>query len=200
MGMLGIIRLLKLITKFIKGEDLLAIMISAFLAYLVTSFLPEGPWVSYVFLLLYYHLFLAWVVVDPDRKKIHSVSIIPTIVMHLTVLALIVGLVMARNSLPFFVILRFSVVGLASAERRMLSTWTIEKEDPVDTKAAAVSAAAAEVVDSLTGEEYEEWVTYLSKRDPRSVKAGTTVKQEYEQWLLARAKTRPAVSSNTIPA
>jgi len=83
----------------------------------------------------------------------------------------------------------------------MLSTWTVEKEEaPVDAKVAAVSAAAAEVVDSLTGEEYEEWVTYLSKRDPRSVKAGTTVKQEYEQWLLTRAKNRSAVSSNATPA
>jgi len=83
----------------------------------------------------------------------------------------------------------------------MLSTWTVEKEEaPVDAKAAAVSAAAAEVVDSLTGEEYEEWVSYLSTRDPRSVKAGTTVKQEYEQWLLARAKNRPAVSSTASPA
>jgi hypothetical protein len=193
--------LLKVFTKLVKGEDLLAFMISALIAYLFASFLPDGPWVSYVFILLFYHLFLAWVVVDPDRKKVHSVSIVPIIVMHLTVLALIVGFIMARSTLPYFVILRFGIVGLALAERRMLSTWTVDKEEAaVDPKAAAVSAAAAEVVDSLTGEEYEEWVSYLSKRDPRSVKAGTTVKQEYEQWLLARAGNRSAVTSNASPA
>ena len=198
---MGFMSLLKVFTKLVKGEDLLAFMISAVIAYLFASFLPEGPWVSYVFILLFYHLFLAWVVVDPDRKKVHSVSIVPIIVMHLTVLAIIVGFIMARSSLPYFAILRFSVVGLAFGERRMLSTWTVEKEEaPVDAKAAAVSAAAAEVVDSLTGEEYEEWVSYLSKRDPRSVKAGTTVKQEYEQWLLARARNRSAVTSNASPA
>jgi hypothetical protein len=198
---MGLMSLLKIFTKLVKGEDLLAFMLSAFIAYLVSSLLPDGPWVSYVFLLLFYHLFLAWVVVDPDRKKIHSVSIVPTIVMHLTVLALILGLIMTRSSLPFFVVLRFSVVGLAIAERRMLSTWTVEKnEAPVDAKAAVVSAAAAEVVESLTGEEYEEWVSYLSQRDPRSVKAGTTVKQEYEQWLIARAKSHAAVPSNASPA
>jgi hypothetical protein len=140
-------------------------------------------------------------VVDPDRKKLQTVSIVPTVVMHLTALALIVGFIMTRSSVPFFVILRFSIVGLAIAERRMLSTWTEEKKEvQVDAKAAAVSAAAAEVVDSLTGEEYEEWVSYLSKRNPLSVKAGTTVKQEYEQWLLARVRNRPAVSSNASPA
>jgi hypothetical protein len=193
--------LLKVFTKLVKGEDLLAFMISALIAYLFSSFLPDGPWVSYVFILLFYHLFLAWVVVDPDRKKVHSVSIVPIIVMHLTVLALIVGFIMARSTLPYFVILRFGIVGLALAERRMLSTWTVDKEEAAaDPKAAAVSAAAAEVVDSLTGEEYEEWVSYLSKRDPRSVKAGTTVKQEYEQWLLARARNRSAVTSNASPA
>ena len=198
---MGIMTLLKVFTKLVKGEDLLAFMISALIAYLFASFLPDGPWVSYVFILLFYHLFLAWVVVDPDRKKVHSVSIVPIIVMHLTVLALIVGFILARSTLPYFVILRFGIVGLALAERRMLSTWTVDKEEAaVDPKAAAVSAAAAEVVDSLTGEEYEEWVSYLSTRDPRSVKAGTTVKQEYEQWLLARAKNRPAVSSTASPA
>jgi len=198
---MGIMTLLKVFTKLVKGEDLLAFMISALIAYLFASFLPDGPWVSYVFILLFYHLFLAWVVVDPDRKKVHSVSIVPIIVMHLTVLALIVGFIMARSTLPYFVILRFGIVGLALAERRMLSTWTVDKEEAaVDPKAAAVSAAAAEVVDSLTGEEYEEWVSYLSKRDPRSVKAGTTVKQEYEQWLLARAGNRSAVTSNASPA
>ncbi|MGA2650284.1 MAG: hypothetical protein ABSF28_07165 [Terracidiphilus sp.] len=199
---MGFMTLLKIFTKLVKGEDLLAFMISAFIAYLVGSFLPEGPWVSYVFILLFYHLFLTWVVIDPDRKKIHSVSIAPTIVMHLTVLSLIVGFIMARSSVPFFVILRFSIVGLAIAERRMLSTWTVEKKEVpvVDAKAAAISAAAAEVSDSLTGEEYEEWVSYLSKRDPLSVKAGTTVKQEYEQWLLARARNRSVVSSNASPA
>ncbi|MGA2849399.1 MAG: hypothetical protein ABSE46_10410 [Terracidiphilus sp.] len=193
--------LLKIFTKLVKGEDLLAFMFSALVAYLVASFLPEGPWVSYVFILIFYHLFLAWVVVDPDRKKLQTVSIVPTVVMHLTALALIVGFIMTRSSVPFFVILRFSIVGLAIAERRMLSTWTEEKKEvQVDAKAAAVSAAAAEVVDSLTGEEYEEWVSYLSKRNPLSVKAGTTVKQEYEQWLLARVRNRPAVSSNASPA
>ena len=198
---MGIMTLLKIFTKLVKGEDLLAFMFSALVAYLVASFLPEGPWVSYVFILLFYHLFLAWVVVDPDRKKLQTVSIVPTVVMHLTALALIVGFIMTRSSVPFFVILRFSIVGLAIAERRMLSTWTEEKKEvQVDAKAAAVSAAAAEVVDSLTGEEYEEWVSYLSKRNPLSVKAGTTVKQEYEQWLLARVRNRPAVSSNASPA
>jgi hypothetical protein len=193
--------LLKIFTKLVKGEDLLAFIASALIAELVVSFLPEGPWVSYVFILLFYHLFLAWVVLDPDRKKLHSVSIVPTIVMHLTVLSLIVGLILTQSSVPFFVVLRFSIVGLAIAERKMLSTWTDEKEEvKVDAKVAAISAAAAEVVDSLTGEEYEEWVSHLSKRDPRSVKAGTTVKQEYEQWLLARARNRPAVSSNASPA
>jgi hypothetical protein len=198
---MGIMTLLKIFTKLVKGEDLLAFMFSALVAYLVASFLPEGPWVSYVFILIFYHLFLAWVVVDPDRKKLQTVSIVPTVVMHLTALALIVGFIMTRSSVPFFVILRFSIVGLAIAERRMLSTWTEEKKEvQVDAKAAAVSAAAAEVVDSLTGEEYEEWVSYLSKRNPLSVKAGTTVKQEYEQWLLARVRNRPAVSSNASPA
>lgn len=198
---MGIMTLLKILTKLVKGEDLLAFMFSALVAYLVASFLPEGPWVSYVFILIFYHLFLAWVVVDPDRKKLQTVSIVPTVVMHLTALALIVGFIMTRSSVPFFVILRFSIVGLAIAERRMLSTWTEEKKEvQVDAKAAAVSAAAAEVVDSLTGEEYEEWVSYLSKRNPLSVKAGTTVKQEYEQWLLARVRNRPAVSSNASPA
>jgi hypothetical protein len=121
--------------------------------------------------------------------------------MHLTALAIIVGFIMAQDSIPFFMVLRFGVASLASVERKVLTSWAgKETEAPVSAKAAAVSAAAAEASESLTGEEYEEWISYLSKRDPKSVKVGTTVKDEYQQWLLARAKARAVVSSNTNPA
>jgi hypothetical protein len=198
---MGLLSLIRIITKLVKGQDLFAFVISAFITYLIAAVLPQGPWTSYIFILLFYHMFLAWLVFDPDRKKLHSVPIVPAILMHLTALAIIVGFIMAQDSIPFFMVLRFGVASLASVERKVLTSWAgKETEAPVSAKAAAVSAAAAEASESLTGEEYEEWISYLSKRDPKSVKVGTTVKDEYQQWLLARAKARAVVSSNTNPA
>jgi hypothetical protein len=197
---MGLMALLKIVTKLVKAQDMIAFLVSAFITYLVSAVLPQGPWTIYVFILLFYHMFLAWLVFDPEREKIYSVPILPAILMHVTAVALIVGFLMARNSIPFFIVLRFGVASLAAVERKMISSWGVKRtEAPVSAKAAAVSAAAAVEIDSLTGEEYEEWLTYLRKRDPKSVKAGTTVKDEFQQWLLARAQARAAISSNANP-
>jgi len=56
------------------------------------------------------------------------------------------------------------------------------------------NAAVVSVIATATGEDYEAWTQYLSHRDSRLRKPGLTVKEEYEQWMVARLKSRSGSS------
>jgi hypothetical protein len=61
------------------------------------------------------------------------------------------------------------------------------KEIPVSSE---VKDAASIVNANATGDDYAAWSNYLAHRDPRLRKPGMSVKEEYEQWMLARIKSR----------
>ena len=80
------------------------------------------------------------------------------------------------------------IAGLAIFERGWLFT-----EDNIQYK-SEVPAAAPAVTD--TAEDYQEWLNYLAKQSLASRKPGSSLKEEYGRWLLARAQNQPAVPSN----
>jgi hypothetical protein len=43
---------------------------------------------------------------------------------------------------------------------------------------------------TATGEDNEEWLRHLSTRNPTHRKAGSSINEEYQAWLLKRAKSR----------
>jgi hypothetical protein len=198
---MGVMSLVRLIAKLADGGDLLAFIVAAALGYGVAAVLPDGPWTNYVFILVFYHLFLAWLVIDADHKTGISLPIVSTILTHLACLAIIISFGMARNAIPYFAILRVSVAGLALFERSWLfSGGGPKKEVVLSPKAAEAAATAAAAASAATAEDYEEWLRHLSRRDPLTVKAGTTVKQEYEQFMVARVRSRPVAASENQPA
>lgn len=68
-------------------------------------------------------------------------------------------------------------------------------------KSPAGEGAAVEFsyADASTGEEDNEFIKYLSHAIRPFRKPGVSVKQEYELWLRARAKTR-GVSGSRVSA
>jgi hypothetical protein len=163
-----------------------------------------------------FHLFLAWLVITSVRKGL-SLSIISTILTHLACLTVVYVcssalsvLSLAGHSIPIyaFLILRpiryildLCVPGLAVFERAWLfSGSNIKKEAPVTAKSAALAAEKKAAADVATREDYEAWLGYVTKRNPALVKHGMTLKDEYEEWMLARVKNRPpAAHSTTAP-
>ena len=71
-----------------------------------------------------------------------------------------------------------------------------KKEAPVDpvVAAAAHKVAAARAIATATGEDNEAWIHYLSHRNPKLRKPGMTIKEEYEQWMVERVKSRTKAS------
>lgn len=193
---MGILSLVKLFARFVKLEDLIAFLFSVFLGYMAASFLPDGPWPAYAFVLITYHLFLAWLVFDADQKNI-SLPIFSTVLTHLACLALAIVFVKTRSSIPFFGFVRVGFVGMAVFERNWIFSMAKEKTEAQVLKPAAAAAAAevAAITSSATGDDFEAWQQYIAHRKPVSRKPGTTVQDEYNQFMVARAKARSATTA-----
>jgi len=69
-----------------------------------------------------------------------------------------------------------------------------KKEIPAAVQAAAASQAATLL--SSTADDHAEWLNYVARQKPPFPKPGSSLKGEYEKWMLARANGRVAVPSN----
>jgi hypothetical protein len=166
------------------------------LGYLLKLYLPEGAWATYVPILVTYHLFLVWLVFTADHKAGFSLPIFSTILTHLACLIVVVSLAVGRDFIPFFWLVRYCIPGIAPFETNWLFSGGRKDEGDRVTSAGAAKRATA----AATAEDYEEWLRYLQKRNPLSVKSGMTLKEEYEQFMVARIKSRPAIPSTDNPA
>jgi hypothetical protein len=175
----------------LDGKDIAAFVVASLLGYLSASLVPAGTWAVLTSILVSYHLFLAWLVITAENRANVSLPIFSTIATHLACLVLIVPLGLASRFIPFFGIFRYGIVGLAIFERGWLFTEnTVQyKEEPPATPIVTDSA-----------EDYQEWLNYLAKQNPASRKPGSSLKEEYGRWLLARAQNRPAVPSPAVPS
>ena len=199
-------------------EDVAAYIISDIIGSIVYLLLRESTSLALIASILFsFHLFLAWLVITSYRRGL-SLSIISTILTHLACLVVVYlcssalsALSESVGSIPIyaFLILRpiryildLCIPGLAVFERAWLfSEGKSKKEVPVTAKSAALAADKEAAAAAATREDYEAWLGYVAKRNPSSVKLGMTLKDEYEEWMVARVKNRPpAAHSNTAPS
>ena len=170
----------------LDGKDIAAFVVAGLLGFLSATLVPDGTWAALTSILVSYHLFLAWLVITAENRAGVSLPIFSTIATHLACLVLIVPPAFAGHFIPFFGILRYGIAGLAIFERGWLFT-----EDNVQYKKPPATPIITD-----TAEDYQEWLNYLAKQSPASRKPGSSLKEEYGHWLLARAQNRPAVPSN----
>ena len=198
---MGILSLVRLIAKLVKGGDLIAFIVSAGVGYFLATFLPEGPWTNYVFILVTYHLFLTWLVIDSDHQKSLSASIPLAILTHVACLALILAIAFRHQNIPFYGVLRFSVAGFAFFERDWLFKGGVKKDESAEkkkpiklapTKVATPLVSADDAMSEATVEDHDAWLRYLSQSNRPYKRAGLSVKEEYEHWLIVRVSARHA--------
>jgi len=182
-----------ILTRWVKGSDLVAFVVCAVTGFLVSVLLPEGPWRSYVSILIFYHLLLAWLLIETSKRVGVAPPVGATILTHLVCVILVSAFATGRDVIPFFVILRYAVGALAFFERSWLfGVYTREEKAPLPTPMSAEAAAA---VAEATAGDYDAWLQYLAHRNPLSRKPGMSAQDEYEQWMVARLKAR-AVSGD----
>jgi len=178
----------------VKAADLVAFLISAFLGYMASTLVPAGPWANYTFILVFYHLFLAWLLIDAGHKTGVSLPIVTAILTHLACLAIIVFYGMGQHVIPFYRVLRFGIIALAIFERNWIFSGGKKKQE------LPVVAPISTVIAEATADDQEAWLNHLATRNPLSRKPGISIKDEYEEWLAARAKKRRTSSAISTPS
>lgn len=171
-------------------------LICAGIGYLIGHFFGDGPWVTYISMLVTYHLFLGFLLITAEHEAGFSMPIGQTILSHAACLAVIVGLGMGRHAIPFFYVIRLFVPGLAPFEVKWLFGGEIKKKAGLEaavavTAPAAVPVAVAPAKFTTSAEDYEAFLKLLHEGGKRPFrKPGVSVKQEFEMWAEAQAKAR----------
>jgi hypothetical protein len=172
----------------LEGRDIVGFVLANLLGLLVGTLVPQGSWAIYTSILVSYHLFLIWLIVLDDQTGV-SLPIVSTIVTHVACLVVVLPLGMGRHYIPFFGIFRYSIAALAIFERKWLFS-----EESSQRRQQIAPAAAPVIVD--TAEDYRDWLQHLAQQKPGTRNPRSSLKAEYEQWLLARAKSRLTVPAN----
>jgi hypothetical protein len=175
----------------LEGKDIVAFMFASLLGFLAGTLVPAGWWAVYASILVSYHVFLAWLVLTADHEVGVSLRPASTIVTHLACLAVVLPLGMGQHFIPFFGLFRYTIAALAIFERGWLFSGNSSRPKNPDL------SSNTPIVNS-TSEDYQEWLSYLAEQKPASRKLGTSLKAEYEQWLLTRPQSRPAEPSSDL--
>jgi hypothetical protein len=177
-----------------------AFIISSLIGFVVARYLFEGTWATYAYILISYHLFLAWLVITAEHETGFSLPIFSTMITHLACLIVVIGLTVGRHYIPFFGLIRYCIPAMAPFERDWLFSGNAQKKDVKKKKvpaAAAVNGIPVHVaIAEATAEDHEAWIRYLAQPNRATKKPGLTVKDEYEQWLVARIGRRRAAASS----
>lgn len=184
-----------------------AFIISSLIGFVVARYLFEGAWATYAYILISYHLFLAWLVITAEHEKGFSLPIFSTIVTHLACLTIVVGVTVGRHYIPFFGLIRYFIPAMAPFERDWVfkgskkTVESAEKKEPAKPAKPAKTAAAVHLVSvdtalsEATLEDHDAWLRHLSQPNRPLKRAGLSVKEEYQQWLVARVSARQAAAS-----
>jgi hypothetical protein len=115
-----------------------------------------------------------------------------TAVTHLACLGVVVGVGIGRHYVPLFGIIRYFIPAMAPFECTWLFSAATTRRPVQAVKKIASSAPTGEVEQPVepTAEDYEAWLKHLATRHPSTVKRGLSVKDEYEQFIAARAQKR----------
>jgi hypothetical protein len=203
---------LAVFSKF-EGPDFVAFGACGLAGYFAGTLAPAGSGAAiYIAILVSYHLFLGWLIFLSNGHKDAGVSlpVLHTVATHAACLFVIFGPVIAAvHTIPHFGVSDdHSMEGVQAADRtyRMIQAlccsiagfamfernWLFSNEGPVVEKQKTVEVPVAPVVMQSTAEDFQAWQQYLAqqKKGPRPL--GSSLKTEYEQWLLARQHARSA--------
>lgn len=165
-----------------------AYIVAALIGFGIGHYLLEGAAAAFGSILISYHLYLLFLVLLAKHEKGLSLPIGQTILTHLAVLVVVVGIPYIRAQIPFFSFVSLLIPGLAPFETNWLfsgqgqSVKATEESKPFDTASA-------------TSEDHREFVVYLKAGHRSFRKPGGTVDDEFRAWLADRAKKNGAAEA-----
>lgn len=203
----------------LEGPDIFAYMVSNLLGLVVFFWLKPTSLTLAITASIFvsFHLFLAWLVITAERETGFSLPIVSTIFTHIACVvvvylcsALIDAVSGSARFLPIYFlfalrpiryVLALCIPGLALFERYWLfSGGGKKKEVKITPEAAALAVETAAVADAATADDYDEWLKFVAQQKPPFPKPGSSLKAEYQRWLLAKSRSRAALPANVKQA
>lgn len=180
-----------------------AFVVCSLIGYLLAHYLPAGAWSAYAPILISYHLYLAFLVLTAEHNAGFSMPVFSTILTHSAFLALLIGLAVGRNYVPFFGLIRIFIPALAPFESMWLFSGGMpQKEVPQKTAAVPAPVSTNQIPVSAppeaeyTADEHTAWMRYLATPRRAFRKPGLSVADEFKQWQAARAQYRAILAQN----
>jgi hypothetical protein len=188
--------------------DIGVYIVSSIIGFIVFMWLRHNlPLAILVSSFLSFHLFLGWLVFTADHETGFSLPIVSTIFTHFACLVIVylctavirvfsvAGLYFPIYLFPLLRPLRYIIALCIPAIAMFERFWLFsggKKKKTVPLTAAQVAAAAenAAAAEAATASDYEEWMRYVALQKRPFPKPGSSLKVEYERWLVARAKSR----------
>jgi len=182
----------------LKRIDTVVFVLASVIGFFAGRLLQDPTWSLYASILISYHIFLAWLVFSGEKKAGISLPLFSTILTHAACVFLVVALVIIRRHVPYFAILRFGISAIALFERSWLFTAVKPKANLEEARRAArKSAVNRQTILALArGEDHEAWQRHLAMRSPTQRRRGRSINEEYEQWLLDRARSRASQTTS----
>jgi hypothetical protein len=171
----------------LQGEDFVAFIMAAFAGYVAGSFITDPDWAAYVSILVSYHPFLTWLVINSPGKFGLSMPAWSSALTHAACMVVALGPVGFTNHTSMgFGLFRYSIAAIALFEHG----WVFSKEEakPALDDKEATAVVGADI--SATASDEIAWLEHLRRRRPGMTKPGITIRQEHDAWLCARLKTR----------
>lgn len=156
-----------------------------------------GDWAVLAYVIITYHAILALYVIRSEHKTGLSLPILSTIVTHSAFLAVVVSIAMGKHYFPPLGLIRYFIPGLAPFEAKWLFAGDMKKPArpaPAPVHSAAAVEQAAPVSSADMADDYTAWLQYLAQKNSGARKRVGSVKDEYDQFMAARAKARASNS------
>jgi hypothetical protein len=175
------------------------------LALALSHLLPDTALATYAYILISYHLVLAFNVFTADKEAGMSLPWGQTILTHLACVGLLVGMAMGRHTIPFFGLIRFAVPGLApfeaswlfSGEKVKIARLTDLEAIEAATLAPVLEQTAADLTPAPGAPPAAKLAAPESKKSAAPAPfvaslAFTSTGEQYEEFLkLMKAGKRP---------
>ena len=76
---------------FLAGKNGVVFIVCSVIGFVIARYLFEGAWATFAYILISYHLFLAWLVITAERETGFSLPIFSTIITHLACLTVVIA-------------------------------------------------------------------------------------------------------------
>jgi hypothetical protein len=162
--------------------------ITSFSGYLLGHYLLSGSdWAAYISILVSYHCYLGYLVMNADSKDRANLSGI-TILIHMVFLAPLIAIPYFRENIPYFAFISPLTPALAPFETSWLLGSSRSAGKDKERRRRMAPMHIEKLVNEATGDDHALFMEAMRKGNRPHLRTGRSMREEFGYWLADRAK------------